>query len=209
MARANTLLASGTVKLLCQRIWAMSSDYSFDLDSLALFGENMFGIHSIEYDNLESFFYLFGVRRHHDGAWLSWDDVVAIANELEIPTVPLLYVVSHACESCSHTTHAALMMPSGCAGTRHQVRRHGIRLERREIHDGHGCHPAICCRDLHMPRGFRHPPRGRLYRRDVRPTLSQVRAQGSHPDKGRVETHLGEGKARQQGEEVGVGKASA
>ena len=71
----------------------MAYDLSFDLDSVALFGENMFGIHSIEYagagaggvclrpsctltptflcpryDNLSSFFYLFGVRRHADGA---------------------------------------------------------------------------------------------------------------------------------------------
>ena len=29
-------------------------------DNVQLFGENMFGVHSIEYDSLRSFFYLFG-----------------------------------------------------------------------------------------------------------------------------------------------------
>lgn len=32
-------------------------------EGVSLFGENMAGIHSIEYDDLESFFYLFGVRK--------------------------------------------------------------------------------------------------------------------------------------------------
>lgn len=100
-SRALTTLSScDAVKLLAQRFSAMAYDMSFDLDSVALFGENMFGVHSIEYvqgptacmtphaphapppappplttfvtpcryDNLSSFFYMFGVRRHVDGA---------------------------------------------------------------------------------------------------------------------------------------------
>jgi len=41
---------------------------------LMLFGENMVGIHSIEYDNLQSYFYLFSIYRIGVG-WLSWDEV--------------------------------------------------------------------------------------------------------------------------------------
>ena len=56
-------------------------------DNLQIFGENMFGIHSIEYNRLDSYFYIFGVLE--DGStWLSWDGVKDISDTLGIPTVP-------------------------------------------------------------------------------------------------------------------------
>lgn len=59
-------------------------------NNIALFGENMYGIHSIEYPELTSYFYLFAVLK--DGKyWLSWDEVVQMANDLEIPHVPVLF----------------------------------------------------------------------------------------------------------------------
>lgn len=58
-------------------------------DDLFLFGENMEGIHSIEYSKLESFFYLFGVR--HNGIYTSWDSVLEYSYLLDIPTVPVLF----------------------------------------------------------------------------------------------------------------------
>lgn len=33
-----------------------------DLNDLEIFGENMYGIHSIGYSKLESFFYVFAIR---------------------------------------------------------------------------------------------------------------------------------------------------
>jgi hypothetical protein len=36
--------------------------------------------HSIRYDHLSSYFYLFGVKRAE--VWLSWDDVEAVAAAL-------------------------------------------------------------------------------------------------------------------------------
>ena len=58
-------------------------------ESIFLFGENMEGVHSIEYNKLESYFYIFGVR---DGlTWLSWNDVELYASLLDIPTVPVLF----------------------------------------------------------------------------------------------------------------------
>lgn len=57
-----------------------------DLNNLEIFGENMYGVHSIAYKKLESFFYVFAVR---DGdRWLGWDEVKFYASMLDFPTVP-------------------------------------------------------------------------------------------------------------------------
>lgn len=58
-------------------------------DNVFLFGENMEGIHSIEYSNLKSYFYLFGVRDNN--IWIPWDSVEEYSYLLEIPTVPVLF----------------------------------------------------------------------------------------------------------------------
>jgi len=60
-----------------------------DTGDLEIYGENMQAVHSIEYDNLASYFYVFSVRRAEQ--WLSWDEVVAVADRLGISTVPVLY----------------------------------------------------------------------------------------------------------------------
>ncbi len=57
-----------------------------DLNDLEIFGENMYGIHSIAYNNLESYFYVFAVREHDQ--WLSWEEVKFYANLLDFPVVP-------------------------------------------------------------------------------------------------------------------------
>jgi len=54
-----------------------------------LFGENMQGIHSIEYSKLTSPFYLFGIRENN--IWLNWQQVEDWAFLLNIPTVPVLF----------------------------------------------------------------------------------------------------------------------
>lgn len=59
-------------------------------DNVTLFGENMEGIHSIEYSNLKSYFYLFGVRK--DNIWLSWDKVEEYSYLLDLELAPVLYV---------------------------------------------------------------------------------------------------------------------
>ncbi|KAJ3280856.1 hypothetical protein HK104_000357 [Borealophlyctis nickersoniae] len=61
-------------------------------EHLYLFGENMTGIHSIEYSHLTSAFYLFAVYDPTSPApWLSWDNVVNMATTLNIPHAPVLY----------------------------------------------------------------------------------------------------------------------
>ncbi|MFK7925160.1 MAG: RNA ligase family protein [Bacteroidia bacterium] len=59
-----------------------------DLKELEIFGENMFGIHSIAYRDLESYFYVFAVREGQ--RWLSWEEVKFYAALLDFPTVPEL-----------------------------------------------------------------------------------------------------------------------
>lgn len=61
-----------------------------DLKDLELFGENMFAQHSIRYDQLESFFYLYGVRIKD--TWLSWDEVKFYAELFDFPTVPQIEI---------------------------------------------------------------------------------------------------------------------
>ena len=58
-------------------------------DDVFIFGENMEGIHSIEYTNLYSYFYMFGIRDNNN--WLSWDEVEEYSYLLDIPTVPVLF----------------------------------------------------------------------------------------------------------------------
>jgi RNA ligase len=67
--------------------WRLIKD---SLGGLELFGENMYGIHSIAYKHLESYFYLFAVR---DGdAWLSWEEVKEVAMMYDFPTVPQITI---------------------------------------------------------------------------------------------------------------------
>lgn len=54
-----------------------------------VFGENLYGEHSIHYNNLNNYFHLFAVN---DGInWYSWDDVKSFANIIEVPYVPELW----------------------------------------------------------------------------------------------------------------------
>ena len=52
-------------------------------------GENLFAKHSIGYDNLASYFEMFGV--YQDDVCLSWDYVEFYSSLLSIPSVPVLY----------------------------------------------------------------------------------------------------------------------
>lgn len=67
----------------------------------------MFGIHSLEYDGLGSYLYLFAALEDQS-RWLSWDRVVEIADEVDVPTVPVearmqvLTSSSQASEFCLH-----------------------------------------------------------------------------------------------------------
>lgn len=52
-------------------------------------GENMFAIHSIEYDNLASYFYVFGII-DNSNIFLSWDETQDICDMLGLKIVPII-----------------------------------------------------------------------------------------------------------------------
>lgn len=62
-----------------------------EIQGLRLCGENMAYIHSIEYDDLISFFYLFSVWDIETNTCLSWDDTIELANVLDLATPKVLY----------------------------------------------------------------------------------------------------------------------
>jgi hypothetical protein len=59
-----------------------------DLGDVEIFGENLYAIHSIEYRQLKSHFYVFAVRSHD--VWLGWEEVEFYAAMFDFPTVPVL-----------------------------------------------------------------------------------------------------------------------
>lgn len=62
------------------------------LGDLEIFGENLYAIHSIEYQRLSNHFYVFAIREND--YWLSWDEVKFYAALLDFPTVPELGIIN-------------------------------------------------------------------------------------------------------------------
>ncbi len=67
--------------------WALIKN---DLGDAELFGENLYAIHSIEYKNIEEYYFIFAVRIKD--MWLSWEEVKFYAALFDFPTVPELGV---------------------------------------------------------------------------------------------------------------------
>lgn len=62
-----------------------------DLGELELFGENLYGVHSIEYRHLTHHYFVFAIR--YLDQWLSWEEVAFYAAFFDFPTVPVLEMV--------------------------------------------------------------------------------------------------------------------
>ena len=60
-------------------------------DNYALFGENMFGIHSIEYTKLTDYFYLFSILDVKTKTFISWDEVKSFSENNGLETPPILF----------------------------------------------------------------------------------------------------------------------
>lgn len=57
-----------------------------------VYGENLYGEHSIHYDKLSDYFFIFAVRLIEEyDYWYSWDDVEFMSHILGVPTVPVLW----------------------------------------------------------------------------------------------------------------------
>lgn len=85
-----------------------------------IFGENLEGIHSIEYTNLKSYFYIFGVRDNN--IWVPWNSVEEYSYLLDIPTVPVLFkgIVSSE-EELKELVEKLVSEPSELGGEREGV----------------------------------------------------------------------------------------
>lgn len=56
------------------------------------FGENMFAIHSIQYNELEDYFYVFNIYDKENDIWLSWEDVKKEAKRCNFNVVKEIFV---------------------------------------------------------------------------------------------------------------------
>ncbi len=54
-----------------------------------IYGENLYGEHSIHYNKLPNYWFMFAVNDENE--WYSWDDVKLMSSWLELPTVPELW----------------------------------------------------------------------------------------------------------------------
>jgi hypothetical protein len=70
-------------------LWDTWNELHRQLGDLELFGESLYAVHSIEYNHLESYYYLFAIREGE--RWLSWEEVEFYAALLQVPTVPVLF----------------------------------------------------------------------------------------------------------------------
>jgi len=85
--------AASTLHPWTKNIWEQNGIYEqvktwLDEDVM-IYAENLYGIHSIEYNKLSSYIFMFALRERE--IWKSWDDVLEMSNILELPTVPILY----------------------------------------------------------------------------------------------------------------------
>lgn len=92
---------------------------------IQLFGEWCFAVHSIKYDELPSYFMLFNVS---DGStrqppmWCSWQEVEMWAEEIGVPTVPVLFRGKIDSEhKLKSLIELMMLQPSCCGGTREGV----------------------------------------------------------------------------------------
>jgi hypothetical protein len=88
----------------------------------AYYGEDIFGIHSIEYEAVreEDTFRLFAVRQINNADyWCSWSTVEDAAKELDVPLVPVLFRgVFYSMEDVTAFFKEELGKPSGIGGER-------------------------------------------------------------------------------------------
>lgn len=99
-------------------------------DSLQIFGEWCYALHSIPYDSLPGYFLMFGIREikpidendYNNCYWYSWEEVEEWAKELQVPTVPVLWkgAVSSQKE-LQNLTELLVSQPSVCGSIREGV----------------------------------------------------------------------------------------
>jgi len=94
-------------------------------EKIQLFGEWCFARHSIDYKELPSYFMLFNVRDMTNRVppmWSSWDEVEMWAEEIGVPTVPVLFKGTVSSEKeLKELVESFMNQPSACGGIREGV----------------------------------------------------------------------------------------
>ncbi len=93
-------------------------------DFIQLFGEWCFARHSIEYNKLPGYFLLFNVRELTMASpyWYSWKEVEMWAEEIGVPTVPVLFKGEVSSEKeLKELVESFMNQPSSCGGIREGV----------------------------------------------------------------------------------------
>jgi hypothetical protein len=103
-------------ELASMLVYGSTSLYS-SINHLCFFGENMTAIHSIKYNQLTSYFYLFAIKNSQNNQWLSWSDVEQIANDLGLHTVPVLYRSSRSSRSRSSSSSSSSSSSNSGSGS--------------------------------------------------------------------------------------------
>ncbi|MEI6412404.1 MAG: RNA ligase family protein [Bacteroidota bacterium] len=71
-----------------QNMWPVWERIKRDLDDLEIFGENLYGVHSIEYQRLPDYFFVFAARK--EDRWLSWAELQDVTFLLDLRLVPTI-----------------------------------------------------------------------------------------------------------------------
>jgi len=93
-------------------------------DYIQLFGEWCYAKHSIEYSELPGYFLLFNVRELTMASpyWYSWKEVEMWAEEIGVPTVPVLFKGTVSSEKeLKELVESFMNQPSACGGIREGV----------------------------------------------------------------------------------------
>ncbi len=93
-------------------------------NNMQFFGEWCFALHSISYNELPGYFMMFNVRdlTSSDIVWYSWDDVELWAEELGVPTVPVLFKgIIKTERELQELIESFMIQPSKCGGIREGV----------------------------------------------------------------------------------------
>lgn len=91
-------------------------------ENYQIFGENTFALHSIAYSELPGYFLMFNVRDLNTMTWLAWEEIELWAQELEVPTVPVLFKGSVSSENeLQELVEQFMKLPSECGGEREGV----------------------------------------------------------------------------------------
>lgn len=91
---------------------------------LQLFGEWCYALHSIAYNSLPSYFLLFNVRHTSPivTEWYAWEEVEMWAEEIGVPTVPVLFKgIVKSEDDLQSLIESLMIQPSCCGGIREGV----------------------------------------------------------------------------------------